>query len=139
MAVSNNITGALNFVAMILSVSIIGRGIWLATREDAECALWMPSGVSNISSDIFDIDASLHFSVVTNKGGGHTVPSRNYKEYQINDFSGWLRNYVEKCSHWNRIERCLSSSEERRKLNQKYLSAQYFFNAHLTPLEIIWG
>ncbi|GLJ53384.1 hypothetical protein SUGI_1138390 [Cryptomeria japonica] len=100
------------------------------------------------ASDIFDIDASLHCSVVgirdicvivTNKGGGHTVHGRNYKEYQINDFSGWLRNNVEKCSHWNRIERCSSSSDGCRKLNQRYLSAQDFFNHQLSPLEIIWG
>ncbi|GLJ05581.1 hypothetical protein SUGI_0020700 [Cryptomeria japonica] len=164
MAVSNNITGALNFVAMVLSVPIIGTGIWLATREDAECvrvlrwplivvgtilllisfagfvgAFWRVQYllVIYLIFMLLFIVLLLAFVIfafiVTNKGGGHSVPGRNYKEYQISDFSGWLRNYVEKSSHWNRIERCLSSSDVCRKLNQRYLSAQDFFNAHLTP------
>lgn len=166
MAVSNNITGALNFVAMILSLPIIGTGIWLATREDAECvrvlrwplivvgtilllisfagfvgAFWRVQYLLVIYLIFMLIFIVLLLAfvifafIVTNKGGGHTVPGRNYKEYQISDFSGWLRNYVEKNSHWNQIERCLSSSDQCQKLNQRYLSAQDFFSAHLTPLE----
>lgn len=37
MALSNNVIGAINFVAMLLSVPIIGAGIWLATEPDNSC------------------------------------------------------------------------------------------------------
>lgn len=37
MALSNNVIGAINFVAMLLSIPIIGAGIWLATEQDNSC------------------------------------------------------------------------------------------------------
>lgn len=37
MALSNNVIGAINFVAMLLSVPVIGAGIWLATQADNAC------------------------------------------------------------------------------------------------------
>ncbi|XP_020089558.1 tetraspanin-2 [Ananas comosus] len=37
MAVSNNITAFINFMALLCSIPIIGAGIWLASKPDAEC------------------------------------------------------------------------------------------------------
>ena len=37
MALSNNVIGAINFVAVLLSVPIIGAGIWLSTEPDNSC------------------------------------------------------------------------------------------------------
>ncbi|XP_010240868.1 PREDICTED: protein TORNADO 2-like [Nelumbo nucifera] len=37
MATINNAVGAINFVAMLLSIPIIGAGIWLATETDNSC------------------------------------------------------------------------------------------------------
>ncbi|GAB4834754.1 Protein TORNADO 2 [Ancistrocladus abbreviatus] len=37
MALSNNVIGAINFVAMLLSIPIIGAGIWLTTEADNSC------------------------------------------------------------------------------------------------------
>lgn len=37
MALSNNVIGAINFVAMLLSIPIIGAGIWLSTQPDNAC------------------------------------------------------------------------------------------------------
>ncbi|KAH6790726.1 Tetraspanin family protein [Perilla frutescens var. frutescens] len=37
MALSNNVIGAINFVAMLLSIPVIGAGIWLATEPDNSC------------------------------------------------------------------------------------------------------
>lgn len=34
---SNNVIGAINFIAMMLSIPIIGAGIWLATETDNTC------------------------------------------------------------------------------------------------------
>ncbi|GER35455.1 tetraspanin family protein [Striga asiatica] len=37
MALSNNVIGAINFVAMLLSIPVIGSGIWLTTLPDNSC------------------------------------------------------------------------------------------------------
>ncbi|ERN01106.1 hypothetical protein AMTR_s00002p00197500 [Amborella trichopoda] len=37
MAMSNNVIAAINFAAMLLSIPIIGTGIWLATEPDNAC------------------------------------------------------------------------------------------------------
>jgi ABC-type transport system involved in multi-copper enzyme maturation permease subunit len=37
MAVSNSLVGALNFLAFLLSLPIIGAGIWLAKQHNSDC------------------------------------------------------------------------------------------------------
>ncbi|KAK9188100.1 hypothetical protein WN944_019499 [Citrus x changshan-huyou] len=37
MALSNNVMGAINFVAILLSIPAIGAGVWLATEPDNSC------------------------------------------------------------------------------------------------------
>lgn len=37
MALSNNVIGAINFIAVLLSIPIIGAGIWLANEPDNSC------------------------------------------------------------------------------------------------------
>ena len=37
MALSNNVIAAINFIALLLSIPIIGAGIWLATQADNAC------------------------------------------------------------------------------------------------------
>ncbi|KAK4751699.1 hypothetical protein SAY87_020497 [Trapa incisa] len=37
MALSNNVIGAINFIAFLLSVPVIGAGVWLATEPDNSC------------------------------------------------------------------------------------------------------
>ncbi|KAJ6712086.1 PROTEIN TORNADO 2 [Salix purpurea] len=37
MALSSNVIGAINFVAMLLSIPVIGAGIWLAMEPDNSC------------------------------------------------------------------------------------------------------
>ncbi|CAA0842081.1 Tetraspanin-2 [Striga hermonthica] len=41
MALSNNITAIVNFVALLCSVPIIASGIWLAAQTDNECIHWL--------------------------------------------------------------------------------------------------
>ncbi|XP_051131666.1 tetraspanin-2 [Andrographis paniculata] len=41
MAVSNNITAFLNFIALMCSIPIISAGIWLASKPDNECIRWL--------------------------------------------------------------------------------------------------
>lgn len=37
MPLSNNVIGAINFIALLLSIPIIGAGIWLASQQDNSC------------------------------------------------------------------------------------------------------
>eukprot|EP01018_Ginkgo_biloba_P020992 Gb_41720 [translate_table: standard] len=166
MSVSNNITGALNFIAMVLSVAIIGTGIWLASKQDTECVRFLRWPIIALGVVILLVSVAgfvgafwripqllvvylifmfflilvllalvIFAFVVTHKGGGHSVPSRNYEEYDLNDFSGWLKHYVENTRNWNRIKRCLSSSRLCSRLSQRYPTALDFFSAHIGPLE----
>lgn len=41
MAVSNNITAFLNFLAIMCSIPIIASGVWLASKPDNECIHWL--------------------------------------------------------------------------------------------------
>ncbi|EYU27305.1 hypothetical protein ABFS82_10G088600 [Erythranthe guttata] len=41
MAVSNNLTALLNFVALMCSIPIISAGIWLASKPDNDCIRWL--------------------------------------------------------------------------------------------------
>ncbi|KAL7167920.1 hypothetical protein ACSBR2_038369 [Camellia fascicularis] len=41
MAVSNNITSVLNFIAFLSSIPIIASGVWLASKPDNECIHWI--------------------------------------------------------------------------------------------------
>ncbi|KAL0913895.1 hypothetical protein M5K25_017387 [Dendrobium thyrsiflorum] len=73
--------------------------------------------------------------VVTGGGSDRAVPNRIYKEYRLEDYSGWLRRRVESSEKWNRIRTCLSSTSTCSELNQTYRLAQDFFYASLTPLQ----
>lgn len=41
MALSSNVIGIINFVAMLLSIPIIGSGIWLTTQADNSCVKFL--------------------------------------------------------------------------------------------------
>ncbi|XP_047946144.1 tetraspanin-2-like [Salvia hispanica] len=41
MAMSNNITALVNFIALMCSIPIISAGIWLASKPDSECIRWL--------------------------------------------------------------------------------------------------
>lgn len=168
MALSTNVIGAINFVAMLLSIPVIGAGIWLATEPDNSCvkilqwpviilgililivalagfvgAFWRISWLL-----LFYLIAMLILIIllgclvvfvymVTLRGSGHLAPSRAYLEYHLDDYSGWLRRRVRSSYKWDRIRSCLSSTSMCAELNQSYRMAQDFFNAHLSPIEVL--
>lgn len=167
MALSNNVIGAINFVAMLLSIPVIGAGIWLATEQDNSCVkilqwpviilgiLILIVALAGFIGGFWRISWLLIFYLVamliliillaclivliymvTLKGSGHLAPSRAYLEYHLDDFSGWLRRRVQSPLKWDRIKRCLSSTQLCAELNQNYRMAQDFFNARITPLQV---
>ncbi|XP_013596889.1 PREDICTED: protein TORNADO 2-like isoform X1 [Brassica oleracea var. oleracea] len=73
--------------------------------------------------------------MVTMKGSGHPEPSRAYLEYSLQDFSGYLRQKVQKSYKWDRISTCLSATNICPELNQTFTIAHDFFNAPLSPIQ----
>ncbi|XP_004509732.1 protein TORNADO 2-like [Cicer arietinum] len=166
MALSNNVIGVINFIAMLLSIPIIGAGIWLATLQAESCVqilqwpviilgiLILIVAMAGFIGAFWRIPMLLIFYliamivlivllvclvifvyVVTLRGHGNIEPNRSYLEYDVDDFSIWLRRRVRSSHKWDGIKSCLSSSNMCAELNQSYRLAQDFFNAHLTPLQ----
>lgn len=166
MALSSNVIGTINFVAMLLSIPVIGSGIWLAMEADNSCVkilqwpviilgiLILIVALAGVIGGFWRIQPLVIFyfigmiiliillaclvvfiHMVTARGSGHTEPSRSYKEYHLDDFSGFLRRRVRGSYKWDRIRSCLSSTSMCAELNQSYRMAQDFFNAHITPLQ----
>ncbi|KAL1829946.1 hypothetical protein DCAR_0209339 [Daucus carota subsp. sativus] len=166
MALSNNVIGTINFVAMLLSIPVIGSGIWLAMEADNSCVkilqwpviilgiLILIVALAGVIGGFWRVQPLVIFyfigmiiliillaclvvfiHMVTARGSGHTEPSRSYKEYHLDDFSGFLRRRVRGSYKWDRIRSCLSSTSMCAELNQSYRMAQDFFNAHITPLQ----
>lgn len=75
--------------------------------------------------------------VVTRPDGSYPVPGRAYSEYRLSGFSSWLRHYITESDHWNQIRTCLSASDVCQKLgrDQPYLTADQYFQTHLSPLQ----
>lgn len=167
MALSNNIIGAINFGVMLLSIPVIGAGIWLTTEPDNSCVkllqwpviilgvLILVVALAGFIGGFWRIPRLLIFYLVamlilivllaclvvfvymvTSRGSGHAVPSRVYLEYNLDDYSGWLRRRVRSSYKWDRIRTCLSAKDTCAELNQSYRAAQDFFNARITPLQV---
>ncbi|XP_057422325.1 protein TORNADO 2-like [Lotus japonicus] len=166
MALSNNVIGAINFIAVLLSIPIIGAGIWLTTEPADSCvkilqwpvivlgvlvfvvalagfigAFWrIPSLlvfylVSMFVLIVLLVSLVIFVYAVTLRGHGDIEPNRSYLEYQMDDFSIWLRRRVRSSNKWDHIRSCISSSNTCAELNQRYRLAQDFFDAHLSPMQ----
>ncbi|XP_059639511.1 tetraspanin-8-like [Cornus florida] len=53
---------------------------------------------------------SVFSFIVTYKGAGKQVPDRGYKEYELDEYSGWLKKNVVNDKRWVKIKSCLSGS-----------------------------
>nr|ABK24102.1 unknown [Picea sitchensis] len=164
--IKNKVTGAINCIAMLLSIPIIGTGIWLSGKQDNECVKFLQGPVIAIGVLLFLVGLSGFIGAfwnircllvlylvfmfillvllmalvifvfrVTDKGHGHTLPNRAYRQYNLYDFSGWLRRRVQSSGRWNHIRNCLSSSTTCSRLKQRFTFAQDFFNGRIGPLE----
>ncbi|XP_061368995.1 tetraspanin-2-like [Gastrolobium bilobum] len=73
--------------------------------------------------------------IVTRPNGSYVVPGRGYKESRLDGFSSWLRNHVTASGSWHKIRTCLADSNVCIKLTQDYITADQFFNSHISPLQ----
>ncbi|EFJ05646.1 hypothetical protein SELMODRAFT_272321 [Selaginella moellendorffii] len=72
---------------------------------------------------------------VTNRGAGHALSGKGYKEYRLGDYSTWLERRVKNTGNWNRIKSCLADAKVCRDLDNEYPTEAAFSAARLTPLE----
>ncbi|KAL6221950.1 hypothetical protein ACLB2K_005342 [Fragaria x ananassa] len=72
---------------------------------------------------------------VTRPDGSYAFPGRAYREYRLEGFSKWLRDYVTDSSNWQKIRVCLADSDTCPKLTKNYITADQFFTAHISPLQ----
>ncbi|KAL3535632.1 hypothetical protein ACH5RR_004093 [Cinchona calisaya] len=166
MAVSNNITAFLNFLALMCSIPIISSGIWLASKQDNECIHWLRWPVVFLGMAVLLVSLTgfvgaywkkegllgvylvcmailivlllvflvLAF-VVSHPSGAYSVPGRVSKEYRLGGFSSWLRDHITNADNWGKIRACLANSGSCARLNQEYMTADQFFNGHLSPIQ----
>lgn len=147
MAVSNNITACLNFLALICTIPVVATGLWFASKQGAECArlarwpvailggllllvalagfvgaYWNRQGL--LAAYLFAMAALITLLVfafaVTHGSGAYVVPGRAYREYRLEGFSGWLRGYVAgDPQRWEGIRACLAASDTCKKLTME--------------------
>ncbi|KAJ0979348.1 hypothetical protein J5N97_014822 [Dioscorea zingiberensis] len=53
---------------------------------------------------------------VTGGGGGVAVAGRNYKEYRLEDYTGWLRRRIEEPAYWHTARACVVGSRACEKI-----------------------
>ncbi|XP_052198633.1 tetraspanin-2-like [Diospyros lotus] len=168
MAVSNNVTSAVNLIALLCSIPIISSGIWLASKPDNECIRWLRWPVlffgiavvlvslagfvgahwnrhGLLSLYLFFMAALILLSlilivlafVVTRPDGyvPASPPVRPFPEYRLAGFSPWLLDHVTNSDNWPKISACLARSDSCPRLNRRYLSADQFFTARISPLQ----
>ncbi|RZC51382.1 hypothetical protein C5167_019814 [Papaver somniferum] len=154
MALSHNEIGVINFIATLLSIPIIGAGIWLTTLLDNSCVkilqwpvvilglLMLVVGIAGLIGGFGRISWLLLFYLVVMLVliillGCMVVfiSMVTLQESGHIDYSGWLCRIVQVSYKWDQIRACLSSTSMCTELNQSYHFAQDFFNARITPLQ----
>ncbi|PIN10705.1 Tetraspanin family integral membrane protein [Handroanthus impetiginosus] len=171
MRTSNHLIGFLNFLTFLLSIPILGGGIWLSSRANTtDCMKFLQWPLIIIGASVmvvslagfagacyrntflmylylwamfFIIAALVGFVIfaysVTEKGSGRAVMNRDYMEYSLQDYSGWLAERVASQRYWNKIASCIRQSGVCRKIGRNGAgmteSAQQFYLRKLTPIE----
>ncbi|KAG5533244.1 hypothetical protein RHGRI_027442 [Rhododendron griersonianum] len=136
---SNTVIGFLNLFTLLASIPIIGGGLWLArSSATCETFLQTPLLVIGFVILIISlagfIGACFHVAwalwfylfvmllligallgltmfgfVVTGGGGGAEVAGRVYREYRLERYSAWLRNW--EARNWETIRSCVVGSK----------------------------
>lgn len=135
----SSVLGIVNFISFLISIPILGGGIWLASRANStDCIRFLQWPIIIVGlvlmvislmgfagacyrqtwllrlylfAMFFVVLALLFFIVfafaVTDRGDGQVVMNRRFLEYQLSDYSGWLRDRVADPQYWATISACL--------------------------------
>ncbi|KAL5982577.1 Tetraspanin-3 [Asimina triloba] len=168
---TNNLIGFINFFTFLLSIPILGGGIWLSSRANqTDCMRFLQWPLIAIGAAImvvsllgfagscyrlsgllwlylflmFFIIAALFaiiiFSyVVTANGSGRPVLNRAYLEYNLADYSGWLKDRVSDDEYWVKIRSCIRDARICRRMGFTFggvsETPDMFYLRHLTPIQ----
>ncbi|XP_072984344.1 tetraspanin-3-like [Typha latifolia] len=169
--------GVVNFITFLISIPILGGGIWLSARANStECLRFLqwPLIIIGLSVMVislmgfagscygltwllklylfamfFVVAALLFFIVfafaVTDRGHGEVIINRSFLEYQLSDYSGWLKDRVSDPGYWAKIRACLRDGKACKGM-ARYVrdpntgllvpeSAQMFYQRDLSPIQ----
>lgn len=170
--------GIINFISFLISIPILGGGIWLASRANStDCIRFLQWPIIIVGlvlmvvslmgfagacyrqtwllrlylfAMFFIVLALLFFIVfafaVTDRGDGQVVMNRRFLEYQLSDYSGWLRERVADPQYWATISACLRDGHAcagmrrfARDPNTGMLvpePAEMFYSRNLSPIQV---
>ncbi|XP_010907527.1 tetraspanin-3-like [Elaeis guineensis] len=174
---STGIIGVVNFITFLVSIPILGGGIWLSARaNNTDCLRFLQWPIIIIGVTImvislmgfagacyriswllrlylfamfFVIAALLGFIVfafaVTDRGHGQVIMNREFLEYQLSDYSGWLKDRVSEPGYWSKISACLRDAGACKGM-ARYVRdpttgmlvpepANRFYGRHLSPIQ----
>lgn len=116
---------------LMLVVSAIGLlGAW---RRSA-LLLWVYLGLLTLL--ILLLLAFTIFAFVVTRGSkGHKVAGTNFKEYQLNDYSHWMRRRVSSMQNWEKIKRCLRRDQVCDTMDNKYPTQNQLYQSKLSYVE----
>ncbi|CAH1442131.1 unnamed protein product [Lactuca virosa] len=168
---SNHLIGMLNFLTFLLSIPILGGGIWLSTRaNNTDCMSFLQWPLIVIGVAIMVVSLAgfagacyrntfvmylylwamfviialligfvIFAYVVTDKGSGRPVLNREYEDYYLPDYSGWLKDRVASDSYWRKISSCIRDSNACAKTGRVVggfpESADMYYQRKLNPIE----
>lgn len=175
---SNTLIGVVNFITFLVSIPILGGGIWLASRANStDCIRFLQWPIIIIALTImlislagfagacyrqtwllrvylfamfFVIVALLFFIVfayaVTDRGQGEVVMNRAFLEYQLQDYSGLLKDRVSNPGYWAKISACLRDGKVCKGMKRSVRDqntgllmaepAEAFYRRNLSPIEV---
>jgi hypothetical protein len=156
MAVSNNITACINFIALLCTIPVAATGLWLLSKQGEDCARlarWPSSAGFSCSSRwwassartgtgracyLFAMAALITLLLgllvfafaVSRASGGQPVPGRGYEDYRQQGYSP---------PRWEGIRTCIAASGTCWKLAQDtaFIAPEQFFASHLSPIQVI--
>ncbi|KAJ3676379.1 hypothetical protein LUZ60_003791 [Juncus effusus] len=173
---SNSLIGVVNFITFLISIPILGGGIWLASRANStDCLRFLQWPIIIIGVSVmvvslmgfagscyglswllrlylfcmfFIVVALLFFIVfayaVTDHGHGEVVMNRGFLEYQLSDYSGWLKDRVSDPGYWAKISDCLRTGHVCKGMRRSVRdsngllvaeSADMFYRRNLSPIQ----
>lgn len=163
MALSNAITGIVNLITFLLSIPLIGAGIWLATNHHSQCVKVFQWPLLLIGLIIFFVSlagfvgafwriswllyiylllmffiillllAFIIFAFVVTKNGPPSDSST--RNFRLQDYSAWLQNQVQNGDNWSKIKSCIKDSNACGSLTNGYTSYAAFVSASLSPVQ----
>ncbi|KAJ7518324.1 hypothetical protein O6H91_21G064100 [Diphasiastrum complanatum] len=162
MKISNQLTGIIIFITLILSLPIIGVGIWLATKHNTDCVRFLQWPMIIIGVFILVVSLAgfvgscfrvawllwlyllvmfllivllLAFTVFAFVVTNQGAGQKGYKEYRLGDYSTSLQRRVENSNNRDKIHSCLSDAKFCSNLN-KYNTISSFDAADLSPVQV---